>query len=521
MTDVFNFGDPRRLASFDWLRALVHKYQSCSINAITNNEAERKRAERFINNKAVEVGEVIEKCCLPSGSPVLSEQRLINVLDQTTIEFASAVGRMKDKEFEMGRVGNGFQYGQNGVAGLFVREDNLKVLGMSSLSFYSDDVQAISSRARIGRDERPLQYRNSHKWTEGVAQGRLRAHEAAGLVHVIDREADNLNFLLDAFARPPQGHLEEDFIVRGKVDRKVIVANGGNAKRGKIIQILEDSPARICYWVKVTSDERMSFSADYKKGAAGRKVEKIVKRKGRKALLEVRAVSCYLDMDHVLDTKSDMLKADTRELVERSDLSKRRISYVQVREVDGKGKPIPTPKNKKDKSNRPINWLLMTTLKVETPQDILRIIDIYRVRFPLIEQLFRGTKSDGINIESAQQESLRALRIMSAMSISSSALVMKMIGARDLDEGFPIEDDFNEREIEVLELCLPKYMGETKAQANHHPKSELSWATWIIARMGGWKPGNTKRPPGPKTMQRGLDTFYKIYEGVALARGWE
>jgi len=98
---------------------------------------------------------------------------------------------------------------------------------------------------------------------------------------------------------------------------------------------------------------------------------------------------------------------------------------------------------------------------------------------------------------------------------------MKMIGARYQNEGYAIENDFTHQQIEVLQLCLQEYEGKTNLQANPHPSTQLSWAVWIIARIGGWKPGNLKRPPGPKTLQRGLEKFYTIYQGVALDREWE
>jgi len=515
-----DFGDPRRQNAFTWLAATIHRTQSCSLNGMTINESQRKRAERFVNNHHFSVGEVIEQCCVPIASPVLQGRKILNVMDQTTIEFASAVGRVEGQEQMLGRIGNGFQYGQNCLAGLLVGESDYKVMGLSSLSFHSDEVHGTSSRDRIGRDERPLRYRNSFKWTQGVRQARLRAKGATGLLHVVDREGDNLNFLLEAFSSPLRQDLQEDFIIRAKVNRQVIAPQDGQSGQDKIKSILEAHAPTLCYWVEVTGDERMSFSADYGKGGKGRSICRVQKRKGRRARLEIRVVSCRLDVEHMVKTKSDMSKQEAKQLVYSSDLSTRPLSYVQVREVDVEGKPVPVPEDKKDKANRPINWLLMTTLGVENPEDILRIIDIYRMRFPLVEQLFRATKADGIDIESAQHQSLRVLQIMTAMSMKSSALVMKMIGARNVDDGFPIEDDFTEREIEVLEMCNIKYNGKTIKQANLHPKGQLSWAVWVIARMGGWKPGNKKRPAGPKTMQRGLEMFYNIYEGVALARGW-
>lgn len=518
-----DFGDPRRLSSFRWLSDLIHKEQSCSINAIVTSETQRKRAERFLNNSFCPVSEVIDHCCVSIGSPALADKCIYNILDQTVIGFASAVGRMKDQERQMGRVGNGFQYGQNCVAGLFAEAGSRKILGLSSLSFHSTAVEATPGRDRIGRDERPLRYRESYKWKLGVKQARLRAAGATKLIHVIDREADNLNFLLDTFTFSTIGEqgAEEHFVIRAKENRVVLVKDEEEVTEGKILSHMENSPVALCTYVKVSADERMSFSADYKKGADGRRIKRVVKRKGRTARLTIRVVRCCLSPEQILRSKSDMPRSEVEALVNNSHLSQRQLSYIQIREVDVQGKIIPRPADKKNKAEQPINWLLLTTMDTTTPAQLLNIIDIYRLRFPLIEQLFRGGKSDGIDIESAQHQSVEVLQKVSAMAMKSSALVMKMIGARDVDEGFPIEEDFTEQECEVLLLLEAKYSGTTTVQSNGHPPDQLSWAVWIIARMGGWKPENKQRPPGPKTLQRGLDKFYSVYEGIALLKKWE
>jgi len=40
----------------------------------------------------------------------------------------------------------------------------------------------------------------------------------------------------------------------------------------------------------------------------------------------------------------------------------------------------------------------------------------------------------------------------------------------------------------------------------------LSWAAWVIARLGGWSGYASQRPPVPSTMSRGLKKFKTIKE---------
>ncbi len=518
------FGDARREASFQWLSNRIDERQSCVINAITNGDSERKRAERLLNNAHLDVRAVIERCCLPVGDNCLKGEVLLNIIDQTTITFADAVGRQIGQDQPLGIVGNGFHYGQNCVAGLMVQKSSLKVLGLSSLSFYSRDEQGTSSRDHRGRDNRPLKYRNPHKWVDAVEQANFRAIDARQLIHVIDREGDDMNVLAQILLSKAEAvnkrALETHVLIRAKENRSVHLLTD-SSRSGKIRSFLEQVPPVACYCVEITDDERMSFSATYTGPSKGRTVKRIRKRKGRRAMLEMRYLSCRMDMAHLKKTKSDMSTAHLDELFAKSDIGHQILTYVHLREVDEKGRPVSLNQNSTGKSSEAVDWLILTTLPVNSTADALEVVDIYRQRFRLIEQLFRGLKTDGFNIEVAQQQSVKALQILTAMAMKGSTLLMKMIGARDQDEGYAIENDFTQREIEVLQLCLQQYEGKTNLQANPHSATQLSWAVWIIARIGGWKPGNVKRPPGPKTLQRGLEKFYTIYQGVALAKEWE
>ena len=515
------FGDKRRYDTFNWLSSSIENGQSCVINAITNGETERKRAERFINNSHVEVSEVIERCCVPIDHSSFEGEEILNIIDQTVITYADAVGRIVRGEEVLGVVGNGLHYGQNCVAGLAVRREDFKVLGLSSLLFFSTDKEATRVRDRIGPDIRPLKYRETEKWVLAARQAGIRTSQAKRLIHVIDREGDNLNFMAQLF--PNEEVLEEKkrssdthLVIRAKVNRSVQVTTG-NKQVGAIFDLLKTAEVAGCYWVDVTHDERMSFSADYSKGQRRRIVKRKVKRKGRKALLEIRYISCRLDGQSFLKNKSGIKKEQLKELLNKSDILNKEFTYIEVREVNNQGEYIVC---EDENSDQAISWLILTSLPVDTLMDALDVVNIYKQRFPLIEQLFRGLKADGFNVEAAQHKSLKALQIITAMAMKASALVMKMIGARNKDSGYNIDDDFSKKEIKVLELCSIKYEGKTKVQSNPHPPNQLSWAVWIIARMGGWKPENKKRHPGPKTLQRGLSKFYNTYEGVAMANGW-
>ncbi|NQY08289.1 MAG: hypothetical protein HRT71_02070 [Flavobacteriales bacterium] len=72
---------------------------------------------------------------------------------------------------------------------------------------------------------------------------------------------------------------------------------------------------------------------------------------------------------------------------------------------------------------------------------------------------------------------------------------------------------FSEQELECLETQWTILEGKTKKLQNPFPKESLSYTTWIIARLGGWKGYKSERPPGITTLWIGLMRFYDIFEG--------
>lgn len=507
------FGDTRRLASYDWLSGLSIEQRSCVINAMTSTDGERKRAQRFINNDQVSVSEVIERCCMQAEQADFQSRSILNIIDETKLTFADAVGRIPGHAETLGTIGNGFHYGQNCVAGMLVDQQDYKTLGLGSLQFYSTDFHATPSKQRKGRDERPLHYRGNEKWGVAARQAMVRCSNARRVIHVADRESDNLNFLSTLSMLKSQcGPGRVEGVIRAKEDR-LVHASTHEQYTQRVRGVLAHQTPLVCCRVDISADERMVFSADYHRGAQGRNIDRVTKRVGRSARLELRCVKCRLDAKTLV--KSSYLPAGlARQLIQERRIAEQDFYYLHVREVDHKGKAVNLVDNKG--RARHVDWLLITTLPVDNALQALEVLDIYRHRFPIIEELFRGMKKDGFDVEKAQQQSLKALQIVSAMAAKGSAMVMKMIAARDLDQGYPLGETFTEEEIEVLEACLIKYQGNTPLQSNPFPKDQLSWAAWIIARIGGWKPGNRKRPPGPKTLHRGLEIFYSICLGAKL-----
>jgi hypothetical protein len=159
----------------------------------------------------------------------------------------------------------------------------------------------------------------------------------------------------------------------------------------------------------------------------------------------------------------------------------------------------------------PLHWYLLTTHEVGDAASAWKIISWYKKRW-IIEQLFRLIKTQGLQLEDSRIETADRLLKLTAIATKAAAIILQLVQARDGQSAEPARNAFNDDQIKLLAALGAKYQGKTKLQSNPHPPLSLAWASWIIARLGGWD-GYPRTKPGPITMRHGLQYFL----GVAAA----
>jgi hypothetical protein len=162
----------------------------------------------------------------------------------------------------------------------------------------------------------------------------------------------------------------------------------------------------------------------------------------------------------------------------------------------------------------PVHWRLLTTHVVDDVATAWLIVDWYRMRW-IIEQLFRLMKSDGLRLEDSQLETADGLMKLTAVAAKAACVVLQLVQARN-GGAQPASIAFSQTEIATLDALNGRIEGKTAKQKNPHSRQSLSWASWIIARMGGWNGYPSSRPPGPITMRNGWEKFNAIAIGWAL-----
>jgi len=168
---------------------------------------------------------------------------------------------------------------------------------------------------------------------------------------------------------------------------------------------------------------------------------------------------------------------------------------------------------------RPVLWILLTTHKVESLEDALRIVGWYRARWT-IEQVFRTMKTQGFNMEDSQIETPETMAKLALAVLIAALRTMQLVYARSGTTGQKLGDAMDGAAEPLVEALTAKLQGKTEKLKNPHPKNSLARFAWVVGRLGGWDgyDGNGYKPAGPKTISIGLNRFDAIREGWEMKK---
>ena len=361
-----------------------------------------------------------------------------------------------DRKHNLGTVGNGTDVGLFLHPVLAVDADDGSCLGLVHAQIWRR-----KKRKAANYRELPIEKKESHRWLVGAnAAKQLLSTTATWVTIVADRESD----IFEQWVRLPGDNIH--LLSRASQDR--VLRNGG-----RLFATLDK-------WPEVT---RYEVDLPARPG----------KRRARRAVLAVRFGEVEIRRPK---TCSD-----------RTAPRSVRLTAIDVREV------------KAPRGEEPIHWRLLTTHTVDDVDKARQVIAWYSLRWN-IEQLFRTLKSQGLDVESSMLENGTALERLAMLGLVAATKTMQLVLARDpTTPALPVERVFDQHEVAVIEALQPRLEGRTEKQRNPHQPGTLGWASWTIARLGGWTGYASERPPGPITMHNGLQRFAAMVEGASIVLG--
>lgn len=411
---------------------------------------------RFLDNEQVSVSELVRSLSSHCQTQV-HQRHVLAISDTSEINLQAHLGRVEQQG--LGVLSNDRDLGFFIHPTLVVDGTSGFPLGISHVQLWSRPVEHLDKRERRYK-ELPIEEKESFKWLESAMESRrcLESGGASLVTYVGDREAD----IYEEWVRvPSRGH---QVLIRACRDR--LIAQSSKTLFG----YLSEQPCQGTYSFTVAGDKR--------KG-----------RIQREALMAVRFVPVTLE-------RPKRLK-DTDYPTSVS------LYAVEAQEVHP-----PTGQS-------PVHWRLLTTHPVMILEQALQVIQWYSWRWQ-IEQLFAILKEGGFDIEATQLESGVAIQRLCVLSLAAAVQVLQLQEGRD-DPNQAARVVFSSEQQQCLVELAPTLEGRTRKQQNPYPLYTLAWASWLIARLGGWSGLQSQRPPGIRTLFKGLQKFEGIFQGWILA----
>ena len=378
--------------------------------------------------------------------------------DTTELNLEPHRHRITDKD-GLGLTGNDKDLGFFCHPTIAVDASNGSLLGALDIHLWH---RAIDKKDKKERqyNKLPIEEKESYRWLERAIASRKKLSSDQRVTVVQDREGD----IYESLCGLKDSGL--DFVIRSNHDRKIV-----------------NSISRIKGFLS-----GLSPGGEYVFEVAGNN-----KRRKRKAQMEIYYEKvCLCCPDKLIN-------------------SDKYPSALEVYVVHAREKTESVPLGES-----PIEWTLYTSHEVNSTQEALQIVQYYMMRW-IIEELFRTVKSEGVNYESSELESGKALRKLFIMALLAAIQILQLKQARSGESTQKCSLVFSEEQIKCLGNLLPRFEGKTEKLKNPFEKDNLAWAAWIIARLGGWKGYASQRPPGVITLHEGWIKFQNIFFGWKIA----
>jgi hypothetical protein len=373
-----NLPDARLVKRTEKVIKALEENPDASFPDAFENPSELTGAYRLLNNPAASPEALLAPHMEATAERCRAVGSVLILHDSSKLIFSEANPR-KDLYKLSSR-----QFGYMTHALLALSADGLRCpLGITALESFDPNVcQGLTRSERDVHPQRP-----QLRWIRGVEKTKRLLGDDVERIHVADRELDGYERMAEIVG------LDEQFIVRMCYDRqntRPVDQEDGD----ELISLCEATAGQPIMMRRTVELSERKHPA----GSPPRKYKKHPEREARQAELTMRVRRVEIPRPaSVSDTLPDSLE----------------VAVVHVLEENPPA------------DCEPVEWFLLTTLELRTPEQVEFVVDSYVARW-LIEELFKGLKT-GCRIEDRQLQSLQACRTAEAlmMPIAYKMLMMR------------------------------------------------------------------------------------------------
>jgi hypothetical protein len=457
---IGEFGDKRLCRSGKLLYKRMLERGTVCIRQLCDERAEQKRFNRLLEHPDVTHQEIIRYGGMKIASMVTG-RHVLAIQDTSELDYTAHLRRTQG----LGRITN------HKGAGLFIHPvlvvdaHNQHCLGIAHQESWIREEAASPKNSR-----RPIEEKESYRWLQAIQKSEPYLEQAAQVTVIADRESD----LYEEWDRIPSERIH--LLIRSNSDRRL--ADGGT-----LSQWVSKQPAVASFMLEVPA-RKAGRAYKSTKGAGSKS------RTHHRAHMELRFGRVHIARPEHCKAKQESIE----------------LTVVDVTELPDTVEP----------GEEPVHWRLLSTHLVDDVPSALQLVTWYRQRWQ-IEQLFRTLKRQGLDIEASQLEDAHALLKLASLAVLVAARTLQLVNARDGQTTQPAADAFDNDEIDLIEKLHVKFEGKTPKQKNPYLAKTMAWASWLIARLGGWMGYSSEAKPGPITMLHGLQRFDSMVLGWRLA----
>jgi hypothetical protein len=446
-----DLGDIRRTRRLQHIAERADSNPGAGFPQMVASDSELEGIYRLLSNEDVSPDEVLDPHIEATLDRAEAARMCIVIHDTTSFSFGGHASREG-----LGMLsGNGHEQGFFAHVSLAVLPDDARTpLGVCALRRLRRFERTGAWKHGEVRQGDPN--RESLRWEQQIELVEKRCGGRFSAVHVADREAD----IFDVLALATR--LKAGFVIRGHHDRTL-----ADAEDERLLE-------RVRALVPMAS-KTIELSARHDRGRPLAQRSKHPARKARNAVISVASCPVSLARPYQAHATQDAID----------------VNVVRVWEHDPvDGEP-------------PVEWILYTSERVDTVEQMFGIVDIYRCRW-VIEEFFKALKT-GCAFEKRQLESFHALSNALSLFIP---VAWKMLLARSLarnDENAPATTL-----LTAVQLQLLRFRFELT-----EPITTAKEATYAIAKLGGHLRRNGM--PGWQTLARGFEALLLMQVGWRAA----
>jgi hypothetical protein len=450
------------------LRALLTQlgeHPTASIPAACGGYNEMTAAYRFFDNERVGFDDILQPHSDATRQRIAAQPVVLLPQDTTEVD----VTRPQQQVVDAGPLDDGARRGAQLHLMHAFTPDGTPLGTLRAAPWARDDeAETNAARTRAQRAAMPIEDKESLRWLEAMRQAReeARRYPETQFVCIADSESDIYEVIAEGMAEPRPA----DWIVRACQDRALVgdVTAGATATNHLRAAVLA-APVLFTKTIEVRGREAKTACED-----RGRRQP----RRSRTAQVEVRAARVTL-------------RAPWRPGRKLPPVT---VNVVLVGEIDPPADDVA------------VEWILLTSLAIETVEDVALIIQYYCVRW-MIEVFFRTLKS-GCRVEKRRFEDMdRLLRCLAVYLIVAWRTLYVCRLGRSVPE-ISCEAVFEPAEWRSV------YQVVRKEPPPKIPPT-LREMVRMVAQLGGYVNRKRDDEPGPQTVWLGLQRMHD------MARCWQ